>query len=107
MPCGPTLTARRPHFLPLNFYDPTTYSGAAVTGAASSGGTGILVLMAVLPVIHILSLAALDALSHLPFLKVGRAPFESHRVLKPCCHRGWGCLLSQQPANLRFSNIQA
>ncbi|CAM9247825.1 unnamed protein product, partial [Hapterophycus canaliculatus] len=37
---------------------------------AGGGGGGVLVLMATLPVVHLLSLAALDALSRLPFLKV-------------------------------------
>eukprot|EP00752_Nemacystus_decipiens_P003115 g2885.t1 len=46
-------------------------AGVAVTGAAAGGGGGgVLVLMAVLPVVHILSLAAVDALSRLPFLKI-------------------------------------
>lgn len=44
---------------------------AGSTGtAAGGGGGGVLVLMATLPIVHLLSLAALDALSRLPFLKV-------------------------------------
>ncbi|CAM9150685.1 unnamed protein product [Scytosiphon promiscuus] len=46
-----------------------SYNPASRTGTGGGGG-GVLVLMAVLPVVHLLSLAALDALSRLPFLMV-------------------------------------
>eukprot|EP00903_Cladosiphon_okamuranus_P017560 g16174.t1 len=46
-------------------------TGVTVSGAAAAGGGGgVLVLAALLPVVHLLSLAALDALSRLPFLKM-------------------------------------
>ena len=46
-------------------------TAAAAGGAAPGGGKGgVLVLMALLPVVHLLSIASLDALSRLPFFKV-------------------------------------
>lgn len=48
-----------------------TQTAAAAGGTLSDGGGGgVLVLMALLPVVHLLSIALLDALSRLPFLKV-------------------------------------
>lgn len=46
--------------------------GAGVASVAGSGvaGGGVLVLMGLLPVVHLLSIACLDVLSRLPFLKV-------------------------------------
>lgn len=56
------------------------YLRAGVAGtAAGSGGGGVLVLMAVLPIVHLLTLATLDALSRAPFLKVRAVIF-----LAPC-----------------------
>jgi len=74
----------------------TTSSAAAVAGGASSGGTGVLVLMAVLPVFHLSSLAALDALSHLPSLKVRHSPFRWYISCWTTC--GWGWLLWRDEA---------
>lgn len=51
-----------------------TFAGraAAATGGTvpGGGGGGVLVLMALLPVVHLLSIASLDVLSRLPFLKL-------------------------------------
>ncbi|CAM9231931.1 unnamed protein product [Ectocarpus sp. 13 AM-2016] len=53
------------------FCDTFTNTAAGVAGTApGGGGGGVLVLMAVLPIVHLLSLAALDALSRVPFLKI-------------------------------------
>lgn len=38
--------------------------------AVEKGGGGVLTLMAVLPVVHLLSIGCLDALSRMPFMKV-------------------------------------
>lgn len=54
---------------------------AAATGGTvpGGGGGGVLVLMALLPVVHLLSIASLDVLSRLPFLKVSfRFCWECH-----------------------------
>lgn len=42
----------------------------AVGGQGGGGGGGVLALVVVLPVVHLLSIACLDALSRLPFLEV-------------------------------------
>ncbi|CAM9794171.1 unnamed protein product [Ectocarpus sp. 8 AP-2014] len=52
------------------FCDTFTNSAAVAGTATGGGGGGVLVLMAVLPIVHLLSLAALDALSRVPFLKI-------------------------------------
>lgn len=71
---------------------------AGVTAAGTGGGGGgVFVLMAVLPVVHLLSLACLDAASRLPFLKVGR------RTTLPCgatYHRTLLCLFVSQLASV-------
>lgn len=69
-----TPTAYPPHFIrPTTSNFPRKKTGVAAAGtAASGGGGGVLVLMVLLPILHLLSLAVLDALSKLPFLKVRR-----------------------------------
>lgn len=50
----------------------------AAGGEAGGGGGGVLTLVAVLPVVHLLSIACLDILSRMPFLEV-------RSVIQSCC----------------------